>query len=71
MDCSPEVGPDWPKHVGTNFNTVLLYFILCCELCWILILDIPVGRYTQKYILHCIYCIIFSVYYNFSAVPAY
>lgn len=28
MDSSPEVGPDWPKHVGKAFGTVfcILYF---------------------------------------------
>ena len=27
-------GQGWPKHVEIKFNTVLLYFMLYCVLCW-------------------------------------
>jgi hypothetical protein len=34
IDCPVEGSQDWLKHVGTNFNTAVLYFILYCVLYW-------------------------------------
>lgn len=47
IDCSPENGLEWSKHVGTNLDSVLLYFIPHCPLGGFILINSSEGRWSK------------------------